>query len=88
VDRDRRGHSTTSSSQANEKFPGMVVWAIDYDHGKRDLDFDWHELTRKSLAAGQDSGKNLVQDQGTDFVLVEASLNDFFIRTKEFGLAL
>jgi hypothetical protein len=40
VDRDRWGHSTTSLSQANAKFPGMVVWDANYDHGKRELDFD------------------------------------------------
>jgi hypothetical protein len=74
--------------QENAKFPRMVVWAVDYDHGKRDLDFDWHQVARKILAASQDYGKNLVQDQRTDFVLVEASSANFHRRTKEVGLAL
>jgi hypothetical protein len=36
------------SSLENVKFPEMVVWVVDYNHGKRGLDFDWHHVARKS----------------------------------------
>jgi hypothetical protein len=42
VDRDRWGHLIILSSLASEKFPEMVIWVVDYNEGKRILEFDWH----------------------------------------------
>jgi hypothetical protein len=55
----------------------MVVWvAADY-LGKRFLEFDWHQVARKSLDASPDSGRNHGPNQCKDFASVEASSTNF-----------
>ena len=54
----------------------MVVWVVADSLGKRVLEFDWHQVTRKSLAVGPDSGRNHGPDQRKDFASVETSLAD------------
>ena len=56
--------------------PGMVVWVAADSLGKRVLEFDWHQVSKKSLAAGLDSGRNLGPDQRKGFASVETSLAD------------
>jgi hypothetical protein len=58
VDCDKWGHSTTLSNMAGTKSPGKVVWVVGDNLGKRGLGFDWHQVARKSLATGPDSGRN------------------------------
>ena len=59
MDRDRWGHSTILSSLSNVRLPRRValVGVVD-NHGKRGLEFEWHQVARKSLATGLDSGRN------------------------------
>jgi hypothetical protein len=59
----------------------MVVWVVADNRGKRDLEFDWHQVARKSLAAGPDSSKNHGPGQRKDFSYVETSSADFPNRT-------
>jgi hypothetical protein len=54
----------------------MVVWVATDSLGKRVLEFDWHQVARKSLTAGSDSGRNHGPDQHRDFASVETSLDD------------
>ena len=54
----------------------MVVWVAADNLGKSVLEFDWHQVARKSLAAGPDSGRNHGLDQRKDFSSVETSLVD------------
>ena len=77
MDRDRWGHSTTLSSMANARLPGKVVWVVDDNLGKRDLEFDWHQVARKSLATSLGSSKNHGHGQHTDSACEETSLTDF-----------
>jgi hypothetical protein len=42
VDRDKWGHSTTSSNLASVKSTGKVVWIAIDNLGKRVMEFDWH----------------------------------------------
>jgi hypothetical protein len=51
--------------------PRMVVWVAVDSLGKRVLEFDWHQVARKSLAAGLDAGRNHGPDQRKDFAYVE-----------------
>ena len=62
---------------ASVKLPGMVVWVATDNLGKRVLEFDWHQVARKSLAAGSDSGRKHGPDQHKDFASVETSSADF-----------
>jgi hypothetical protein len=55
----------------------MVVRVVVDNLGKRVLEFDWHQVTRKSLAIGPDSSRNHGPDQHKDFASVETSLVDF-----------
>ena len=55
MDRDKWGHSTTLSNLASVKSPGKVVWIATDNLGKRVLEFDWHQVARKSLVVGPDS---------------------------------
>jgi hypothetical protein len=55
----------------------MVVWVVADSLGKRVLEFDWHQVARKSLAASPDSGRNHSPDQHKGFASVETSLADF-----------
>jgi hypothetical protein len=55
----------------------MVVWVAADNPGKRILEFNWHQVARKSLVAGLDSGRNRGPDQHKDFASVETSLVDF-----------
>ena len=68
---------TTLSNLASVTSPGMVVWVAANSLGKRVLEFDWHQVARKSLATGPDSGRNHGSDQRKDFASVETSLADF-----------
>jgi hypothetical protein len=54
--------------------PGMVVWVAANSLGKRVLEFDRHQVVRKSLAAGPDSGRNHGPDQHKDFASMDKSL--------------
>jgi hypothetical protein len=54
----------------------MVVWVVVDSLGKRVLEFDWHQVARKSLAAGLDSSRNHGPDQRKDFASMETSLVD------------
>jgi hypothetical protein len=56
--------------------PGMVIWVVVDSLGKRVLEFYWHQVARKSLAAGPDSGRNHGPNQRKDFASVETSLVD------------
>jgi hypothetical protein len=77
VDRDRWDHSTTLSSLENVRLPRKVVLVVvDDNHGKRGLEFDWHQVARKSWVAGQGSGKNHGHDQHMDFAFEETSSVD------------
>ena len=55
----------------------MVVWVAANSLGKRVLEFDWHQVARKSLVAGSDSGRNHGPNQHKDFSSLETSLADF-----------
>ena len=49
MDCDIWGHSIILSSLENVKFPRKVVLVVvDANHGKRGLEFDWHQFSRKS----------------------------------------
>jgi hypothetical protein len=54
----------------------MVVWVVSDSPGKRVLEFDWHQVARKSLAASPGSGKNHGPDQRKGFSSMETSLVD------------
>ena len=54
----------------------MVFWVVVDKLGKRVLEFDWHQVARKILAAGLCSGRNHGPDQRKDFSSVETSLVD------------
>jgi hypothetical protein len=59
VDRDRWGHPTILLSLENVKLPRKVVLVVvDDNRGKRGLEFDWHQVSRKIWVAGWGSGKN------------------------------
>jgi hypothetical protein len=73
---------------ASVKSPGKVVWVAADNLGKRVLEFDWHQVARKSLAAGPDSGRNHGPGQHKDFSSVETSSVDFPNRTWIVGHAL
>ena len=77
VDRDQQDHLTTFSNLASVTSPGMEVWVATDNLGERVLEFDWHQVARKSLAAGPDSGRNHGLDQRKDFASMETSLADF-----------
>ena len=53
---------------------GMVIWVAADSLEKRVLEFDWHQVARKSLAAGHGFYQNLGQRRG--FASVETSLDD------------
>jgi hypothetical protein len=55
----------------------MVVWVAADSLEKRVLEFDWHQVARKSLAASLDSGRNHGPDQRKGFASVETSLVKF-----------
>jgi hypothetical protein len=59
----------------------MVVWVVADNLGKRVLEFDWHQVARKSLATGPDSGRSHGPNQRKDFASVETSSTDFPKRT-------
>jgi hypothetical protein len=54
----------------------MVVWVAANNLEKRVLELDWHQVARKRLVAGPDSGRNHGPDQRKDFASVETSLAD------------
>jgi hypothetical protein len=59
VDHDKLGHSVISTSLADVAFPEMVVLVVNYLQEKRVLEFDWHQVARKSWTVGQGFGKNV-----------------------------
>jgi hypothetical protein len=65
------------SNLASVTSPRMVVWVATDSLGKRVLEFDWHQVARKSLVVDPDSGRNHGLDQRKDFSSVETSLADF-----------
>jgi hypothetical protein len=77
VDHDKWVHSTTLSNLASAKSPGKVVWVVGDNLGKRGLEFDWHQVARKILAVGPNSGRNQGLGQCMDFAYVETSSVDF-----------
>jgi hypothetical protein len=42
----------------DEDFPERVTWVVAYLKEKMNLDFGWHQATRKLLCDDQGSGKN------------------------------
>ena len=64
------------SNLASVTSPGMVVWVVVDSLGKRVVEFDWHQVARKRLAASLDYGRNHGPDQRKDFSSVETSLAD------------
>ena len=64
------------SNLASVTSPRMVVWVVADSLGKRVLEFDWNQVSRKSLVAGPVSGRNHGPDQRKDFSSVETSLAD------------
>jgi hypothetical protein len=54
----------------------MVVWVAADSLGKRVVEFDWHQVSSKSLAVGPYSGRNHGPDQRNDFASMETSLVD------------
>jgi hypothetical protein len=81
MDCDKWGHLTTSSNLESVKSSRKVVWVATDNLGKRVLEFDWHQVSRESLAAGLDSGRNHGPGQRKDFASVETSSVDFPNRT-------
>jgi hypothetical protein len=73
---------------ASVKFPGKVVWVVADNLGKRVMDFDWHQVARKSLAASPDSSINHGPGQRKDFASVKRSSANFPDRTWIVGNAL
>jgi hypothetical protein len=73
---------------ASVKLLGKVIWVAANNLGKRVLEFDWHQVARKSLAAGPNFGRNHGPSQCKDFASVETSSTDFPNRTWIFGHAL
>ena len=56
--------------------PRMVVWVAADNLGKRVLEFDWHQVARKSFTVGQGFGRNRGPDQHKGFAFEEASFDD------------
>jgi hypothetical protein len=81
VDREKYDHLSTLSNLASVTSPGMVVWVAADNLGRRVMEFDWHQVAKKSLAVGPDSGRNDGLDQRKDFSSVETSSADFPKRT-------
>ena len=69
------------SNLASAKSPGRVVWVVGDNLEKRGLDFDSHQVARKSSAASLDFGRNHGPGQLMDFPYVETSSVDFPNRT-------
>ena len=64
------------SNMKNVTSPGMVVWVAADNLGKRVLEFDWHQVARKSSVVGPDFGRNHSPNHHKDFASVETSLAD------------
>ena len=76
MDCDRQDHLTTVSNLASVTSQRMVVQVATDSRDKRVLEFDWHQVARKSLAVGPDSGRNHGPDQHNGFASEETSLVD------------
>jgi hypothetical protein len=76
VDHDKLGHLTTLTSLENVTLPEMVAWVVDYVQEERSLEFDWHQVARKSWVADQGSGKYHGLGQRMDTVFVGTSSTD------------
>ena len=59
----------------------MVVLVVGCNQGKRGLEFDWHQIVKKSWVVDQGSGKNHGHDQCMDFAYEEKSSVDSQNRT-------
>jgi hypothetical protein len=70
VDHDKSGHSVISTSLEDVEFPERVVSVVNYLQEKRALDFDWHQVSRKSWIVGQGFGRNHGLDQQKEIVLL------------------
>ena len=79
MDRDKQDHLTTLSNMASVTSLGMVVWVVADSLDKRVLEFDWHQVARKSLAIGPGSGRNHGPDQRKGFASVETLLEDWLL---------
>jgi hypothetical protein len=64
------------SNLARVMSPRMVVYVAIDSWDKRVLEFDWHQVARKILAAGPGSGRNHGPDQRKGFASEETSLDD------------
>jgi hypothetical protein len=69
------------SNLASVNLSRKVVWVVGDNLGKRGLEFDWHQVARKSLADGPDSSRNHGPVQRMDFSYVETSSTGFPNRT-------
>jgi hypothetical protein len=64
------------SNRASVTLPGMVVWVVADSLDKRVLEFDWHQVAKKSWAAGPGSGRNHGPNQRKGFSFEETSFAD------------
>jgi hypothetical protein len=58
INHDKLGHLEVSTSSENAKFPEKVASVEADSRGKRDLDFDWHQVARKILTIERGFGRN------------------------------
>jgi hypothetical protein len=64
------------SNLASVTSPRMVVLVATDSLDKRVLEFDWHQVAKKSLVVGPGSGRNHGPDQCKGFSSEETSLAD------------
>jgi hypothetical protein len=64
------------TSLEDVEFPEMVVWVEYYVKEKGVLEFDWHQVAKKSWVAGQSFGRNRGLDQHTKTTFVVISSID------------
>ena len=64
------------SNLASVTSPRMVVLVVVDSLDKGVLEFDWHQVARKSLATGPNFGRNHGPDQRKGFASVDSSLAD------------
>jgi hypothetical protein len=57
VDRDKLFHSIILTGLEDVVFPKTVVSVVSYLQEKRVMDFEWHQVAKKSWTVGQGSGK-------------------------------
>jgi hypothetical protein len=61
VDCDKLGHSVISTSLADVALPETIVLVVNYLQEKMVLEFDWHQVARKSWTTvqGYDGNRGL-----------------------------